>query len=156
MNLNNFLANIYFGSLDMEKFHSFHDLEEDEKTREITEKYKEITERYPSSYLEEKGTIPADLLDELKKIGFFGLNIPKEYGGLGLSVRQYLKVVAELSGSDLALALISLAHLSIGCKGIVLFGTEAQKEKYLVPAANGEMIFSYALKEPKTPSSLTR
>ncbi|MCG6916017.1 MAG: acyl-CoA dehydrogenase family protein [Deltaproteobacteria bacterium] len=152
MNLNNFLANIHFGSLDMEKFHSFRDLEEDEKTREITEKYKEITERYPSSYLEEKGTIPTDLLDELKRIGFFGLNIPKEYGGAGLSLRQYLKVVAELSSSDLALALISLAHLSIGCKGIVLFGTEAQKERYLVPAATGEMIFSYALTEPKTGS----
>jgi len=152
MNFDNFLANIYFGALDMEKFHSFRDLEEDEKIREITEKYQEITERYPSSYLEEKGTIPADLLDELKRIGFFGLNIPKEYGGVGLSVRQYLKVVAELSSRDLALALISLAHLSIGCKGIVLFGTEGQKEKYLVPAATGEMIFSYALTEPKTGS----
>ena len=152
MNFDNFLANIYFGSLDMEKFHSFRDLEEDEETREITEKFQQVTERYPSSYLEEQGTIPADLLDELKKIGFFGLNIPKEYGGLGLSVRQYLKVVAELSSSDLALALVSLAHLSIGCKGIVLFGNEAQKAKYLVPAATGEMIFSYALTEPKTGS----
>jgi len=57
--------------------------------------------------------------------------------------------VEVLSISDLALALISLAHLSIGCKGIVLFGTEAQQAKYLVPAATGEMIFSYALTEPK-------
>jgi acyl-CoA dehydrogenase family protein 9 len=152
MNFDNFLASVYFGSLDMDIFHSFRDLEEDEKTRAITEKYQEITERYPSSSLEERGTIPADLLDELKKIGFFGLNIPKEYGGIGLTLRQYLKVVAELSSSDLSLALISLAHLSIGCKGIVLFGTEGQKEKYLFPAANGEMIFSYALTEPKTGS----
>ena len=53
---------------------------------------------------------------------------------------------------DLALALISLAHLSIGCKGIVLFGNKAQKEKYLIPAATGEMIFSYALTEPKVGS----
>jgi acyl-CoA dehydrogenase family protein 9 len=149
MNFDNFLANIYFGSLDMEKFHSFRDLEEDEQTREITEKYKDLTERYPASHLEEKGTVPAELLEELKKIGFFGLNIPEEYGGVGLSIRQYLKVVEVLSGRDLALALISLAHLSIGCKGIVLFGTAAQKEKYLIPAATGEMIFSYALTEPK-------
>ena len=149
MNFDNFLTNIYFGTLDMERFHSFRDLEEDDKSREIIEKYKKITERYPSSYLEEEETIPADLMEELKKIGFFGLNLPEEYGGVGLSLRQYLKVVEVLTGSDLALALISLAHISIGCKGIVLFGTEAQKKKYLVPAASGEMIFSYALTEPK-------
>lgn len=149
MDFNNFLANIYFGSLDVEKLHSFRDIIEDAKTREIIEKYQEITEKYPPSLLEEKGTVPAELLGELKKIGFFGLNIPQEYGGVGLSVRQYLKVVGDLSSSDLALALISLAHLSIGCKGILLFGNEAQKKKYLVPAASGDMIFSYALTEPK-------
>jgi acyl-CoA dehydrogenase family protein 9 len=149
MNFDNFLSNIYFTTLDMELFHSFRDLEEDDKSREAIEKYQKITERYPSSYLEEQGTVPSELLEELKKIGFFGLNIPKEYGGVGLSLRQYLKVVEVLAGSDLSLALISLAHLSIGCKGIVLFGTEAQKKKYLIPAASGEMIFSYALTEPK-------
>jgi len=149
MNFDNFLANIYFGSLDVERFHSFRDLEEDDKTREIIEKYEEITERYPSSHLEEQGTVPAELLEELKRIGFFGLNIPEKYGGVGLKLKQYLKVVEEIAGRDLALAIISLAHLSIGCKGIVLFGNEAQKEKYLVPAATGEMIFSYALTEPK-------
>ena len=149
MDFDNFLANIYFGSLDMERFHSFQDLEMDEKTREIIEKYQNIIERYPSSYLEEQGTLPRELLEELKRIGFFGLNIPKEYGGVGLDLKQYLKVVEEIAGLDLALAIISLAHLSIGCKGIVLFGNDRQKQKYLVPAATGEMIFSYALTEPK-------
>lgn len=149
MNLDSFLGNIYFGSMDMERFHSFQDLEEDEKTRKIVSTYLEATKKYPPSYLEQQGTIPAELLEELKKIGFFGLNIPEKYGGVGLSLRQYLQVVAEIAGIDLALVLISLAHLSIGCKGIVLFGNEAQKEKYLVPAASGEMIFSYALTEPK-------
>ena len=152
MNFESFLGNIYFGSMNMEPFHSFKDLEEDEKTREIVSKYLEVTKQYPPSYLEQQGTIPAELLEELKKIGFFGLNIPEKYGGVGLSLRQYFKVVAEIAGKDLALALISLAHLSIGCKGIVLFGNEAQKEQYLVPAASGEMIFSYALTEPKVGS----
>ena len=98
MDLNNFLANIYFGSLDMELFHSFKDLAEDDKSREIIGKYKEITERFPSSYLEEEGTVPTELLEELKQIGFFGLNIPEDYGGVGLSIRQYLKVVAQRVG----------------------------------------------------------
>jgi acyl-CoA dehydrogenase family protein 9 len=149
MNFESFLGNIYFGSMDMERFHSFKDLEEDETTKEIISRYFEVTKNDPPSSLEQQGTIPVELLEELKKIGFFGLNIPEKYGGVGLSLRQYLQVVAEIAGKDLALALISLAHLSIGCKGIVLFGNEAQKEKYLVPAASGEMIFSYALTEPK-------
>ena len=152
MNFESFLGNIYFGSMDMERFHSFQDLEEDEKTREIVSKYLEVTKKYPPSYLEQQGTIPTELMEELKKMGFFGLNLPEKYGGVGLSLRQYLQVVAEIAGKDLALGLISLAHLSIGCKGIVLFGNEAQKEKYLVPAASGEMIFSYALTEPKVGS----
>jgi len=149
MAFDSFLADIYYSSLDTDLFHSFKDLEEDEKTNEIIGRYLKITKKYPSSYLEEKETIPAELLEELKEIGFFGINIPEQYGGLGLGLHQYLKVVAELTGRDLSLALISLAHLSIGCKGIVLFGSEAQKEKYLGPAARGEMIFSYALTEPK-------
>jgi acyl-CoA dehydrogenase family protein 9 len=148
MDSENFLANIYFGSLDMERFHSFQDLGEDEKTGDIISKYLEVTEKYPALYLEEKGTVPPELFELLKETGFFGLNIPEEYGGVGLNLWQYLKVVEEISSRDLALALISLAHLSIGCKGIVLFGNEEQKEKYLVAAAAGEMIFSYALTEP--------
>ncbi|MEE8622098.1 MAG: acyl-CoA dehydrogenase family protein [Syntrophobacteria bacterium] len=152
MNFESFLGNIYFGSMDMERFHSFQDIEEDGKTREIVSKYLEVTKKYPPSYLEQQGTIPAELMEELKKMSFFGLNLPEKYGGVGLSLRQYLQVVAEIAGKDLALVLISLAHLSIGCKGIVLFGNEAQKEKYLVPAASGEMIFSYALTEPKVGS----
>ncbi len=152
MKSDSFLESIYFGSLDMEKFHSFKDLEQDEKTSEIIRKYLEATERYPALDLEEKGTVPPELFEKLKEIGFFGLNIPEIYGGVGLDMRQYLKVVEELTSRDLALALISLAHLSIGCKGIVLFGNEEQKKRYLVPAATGEMIFSYALTEPNTGS----
>jgi alkylation response protein AidB-like acyl-CoA dehydrogenase len=82
MNFESFLGNIYFGSMDMERFHSFKDLEEDEKTREIVSKYLEVTKKYPPSYLEQQGTISAELLAELKKIGFFGLNIPEKYGGV--------------------------------------------------------------------------
>ncbi len=148
MNSKSFLESIYFGSMDMERFHSFKDLEADEKTNEMISKYLKATEKYPALDVEEKGTVPPELFEKLKESGFFGLNLPEEYGGVGLNMWQYLKVVEEITSRDLALALISLAHLSIGCKGIVLFGSEAQKKKYLVPAAAGEMIFSYALTEP--------
>ena len=67
-------------------------------------------------------------------------------------MHQYLKIVEHTMASGMALGFTALAHLSIGVKGIVLFGTEAQKQKYLVPAASGDMIFSYALTEPGTGS----
>ena len=148
----NFLANVYFGSLDTDLIHSYREQEVEEKTREVIAKFAELSDQYPPQVLEQAGAVSKELLRKLGAIGFFGLTIPSAYGGLGLSLRQYLEVVEEIASRDLALALLSLAHLSIGMKGIVLFGTEEQKRKYLPPAASGEMIFSYALTEPKTGS----
>jgi len=148
----NFLANVYFGSLDTDLIHSYREEEVEEKTREVIAKFAELSDQYPPQVLEQAGAVSKELLRKLGAIGFFGLTIPSAYGGLGLSLRQYLEVVEEIASRDLALALLSLAHLSIGMKGIVLFGTEEQKRKYLPPAASGEMIFSYALTEPKTGS----
>jgi len=147
-----FLANVYFGSLNTDLIHSYREEEAEEKTREVIAKFAQLSEEYPPQSLEQQGSVPKELLRKLGAIGFFGLTIPTAYGGLGLSLRQYLKVVEEIASRDLALALLSLAHLSIGMKGILLFGTEEQKRKYLPPAASGEMIFSYALTEPKTGS----
>jgi len=148
----NFLINAYFGSFDAERFNSFREFEASEITRGIIEKYFEVNSEYPASLLEEKETVPADLLEKLGRNDFFGLTIPREYGGVGLSLRQYLHIVEALAGHNLSLGILALAHLSIGIKGIVLFGNEEQKRKYLVPAASGEMIFSYALTEPQTGS----
>ena len=148
----NFLAKVYFGSLDSDLIHSYREEDAEEKTREVIAKFAELSDQYPPQVLEQAGAVPKELLRKLGTIGFFGLTIPNAYGGLGLSLRQYLQVVKEVASRDLALALLSLAHLSIGMKGILLFGTEGQKRKYLPPAASGEMIFSYALTEPKTGS----
>jgi acyl-CoA dehydrogenase family protein 9 len=147
-----FLGSVYFGSLGTDLIHSYREEEAEEKTREVIAKFAELSDRYPPQVLEQAGAIPKELLKKLGTIGFFGLTIPTAYGGLGLSLRQYLKVVEEIASRDLALALLSLAHLSIGMKGILLFGSEEQKRKYLPRAASGEMIFSYALTEPKTGS----
>ena len=152
MTYDNFLINTYLGNLDLELFHSFQRLEADEKSQEIIERYRIINARYPAAEMEKKGVVPKELFDDLKEIGFFGLNIPARYGGVGLKVWQYLKVVEEIVAENMSLGFTALAHLSIGVKGIVLFGTEAQKERYLPQAASGDMIFSYALTEPKTGS----
>ncbi len=150
MNYNNFLMDAFLGKLNTDRFAAFQGLERDDQVDEILNQYKQIMARYPVS--EDAGAVPQELFDELKSIGFFGLSIPARYGGLGLKIRQYLKIVEAIAAENMSLGFTALTHLSIGAKGIVLFGTEAQKERYLVPAATGEMVFSYALTEPKTGS----
>jgi acyl-CoA dehydrogenase family protein 9 len=152
MTYENFLINLYFDSLNTDRFNNFREFEANETTRAIIQKYLEVNSEYPASCLEEKGTVPADLMEKLGRNDFFGLTIPREYGGVGLSLSQYLHIVETLASQNMSLGILALAHLSIGIKGIVLFGTEEQKRKYLAPAASGEMIFSYALTEPQTGS----
>jgi acyl-CoA dehydrogenase family protein 9 len=89
------------------------------------------------------------LLEEMKKLGLFGITIPKDYGGLGFDLTDYLYLVSVMAETDMSLAIIPLGHLSIGVKGIILFGNDEQKKKYLPQAADGSMIFAYALTEPK-------
>jgi len=148
----NFLINTYFDSLDSDRFNSFREFEANETIEAVIQKYLEVNSEYPASYLEEKGAVPVDLMKKLGSNDFFGLTIPRKYGGVGLSLRQYLHIVETLASQDMSLGILALAHLSIGIKGIVLFGNAEQKRKYLVPAASGEMIFSYALTEPQTGS----
>jgi acyl-CoA dehydrogenase family member 9 len=152
MSYENFLINAYFDSLDSDRFNSFREFEANETIQSIIQKYLDVNSEYPASSLEEKGTVPVDLIKKLGRNNFFGLTIPRKYGGVGLSLRQYLHIVETLASQNMSLGILALAHLSIGIKGIVLFGNEKQKHKYLVPAASGEMIFSYALTEPQTGS----
>jgi acyl-CoA dehydrogenase family protein 9 len=144
----NFLISAFAGHLDIDRLQVFRDIEPDGKTRQLTRQFHEIQEEYPAADLDAKGVIPPEAMDRLKQIGFFGLNIPVEFGGLGLDLWQYLQVVEEIISRNMSLGFTALAHLSIGIKGILLFGTDAQKKKYLPLAASGAMIFSYALTEP--------
>lgn len=130
-------------------FRSLSDSKTDDQTIELIERFHDISQKFPPSDLEKMGKVPKELLAELKTLGFFGLDIPMAYGGLGLSLPQYLRIVEDVATQNLDLGFTALAHLSIGTKGIILFGTEKQKRKYLGPAASGNMIFSYALTEPR-------
>ena len=149
MKFKNFLENLYFGYLDTEMFQSSFASKTEDQILELNERFHKISERFPASELEQMGKVPEELLAELKTIGFFGLDIPKAYGGLGLNLSQYLRLVEDVATQNMDLGITALAHLSIGTKGILLFGTEEQKQKYLGPAASGQMIFSYALTEPR-------
>jgi acyl-CoA dehydrogenase family protein 9 len=148
MSDDSFLINAFDGHLGIDRLRVFRNIEPDDKTRQLTRQFHEIQEEYPAAYLDAEGVIPPEAMDRLKQIGFFGLNIPVEYGGSGLDLWQYLQVVEEIISRNMSLGFTALAHLSIGIKGILLYGTDAQKKKYLPLAASGAMIFSYALTEP--------
>lgn len=146
------LEDLYLHSFDKRKFDSFTAVELDSKTKKILNEYEKLIKDYPPAKLEEDGELPEALWAGLKKLGLFGLNVPVEYGGAGLDLHQYLKVLEAMARQDLGLTIIPTAHLSIGIKGILLFGNEEQKKKYLPKAASGEMIFAYALTEPEVGS----
>jgi len=96
--------------------------------------------------LDEK--IPQKVLDDLKELGLFGMAIPTAYGGGGMSHTTFARVMEEIGALDSSIAVTLGAHQSIGLEGILLFGTEAQKAKYLPKLATGEHVASFALTEP--------
>lgn len=81
-------------------------------------------------------------------LGLMGLNIPEAYGGFGASAKVFNRVFGEIGATDPALAVYFGAHQSIGCKGIVLFGTEEQKQRWLPRCASGELVAAFCLTEP--------
>ncbi|XP_069776199.1 very long-chain specific acyl-CoA dehydrogenase, mitochondrial isoform X2 [Narcine bancroftii] len=83
----------------------------------------------------------------LKEMGAFGLQVPSELGGLGLSNTQYARLVEIVGVHDLGVGITLGAHQSIGFKGILLYGNDAQKKKYLPKLATGETIAAYCLTE---------
>lgn len=136
------------GSFDREFFEGFRFAEPGPEARRQIEAFERLTQEFPPAEIERAGAVPPEALAAMGRQGFFGMSVPRDYGGMGLPFSQYLKVVERMAVVDLSLALVSLAHLSIGIQGIVLFGTHAQKQKYLPPGATGEIIFAYALTEP--------
>ncbi|MEN6464321.1 MAG: acyl-CoA dehydrogenase family protein [Syntrophaceae bacterium] len=146
------MEQIYRGELDPGIYNAFAQKHDFSRARDLVQKYRELLQKFPVASIEESGRIPAEMLAGMKKSGLFGISVPGEHGGLGFSLFEYLKVIEEVSRIDMSPALVFVAHLSIGIRGIELFGTPEQKSRYLPRAASGEMIFSYALTEPLTGS----
>jgi len=92
--------------------------------------------------------LPQDMLDGARQLGLFGLSIPPEYGGLGLSVQQKALVHEQIGRGPWGLASFISVHTGLGCVGIVKFGSEEQKRRYLPKMAAGEWLGSFALTEP--------
>jgi acyl-CoA dehydrogenase len=100
----------------------------------------------------EDDAIPADALAEMRALGLFGLSIPEEYGGLGLSMEDECRVMFEFCRCSPAFRSAFGTNVGIGSQGLVMFGTEAQKEKWLPGIASGDTVTSFALTEPEAGS----
>ncbi|MCZ6649553.1 MAG: acyl-CoA dehydrogenase [Acidobacteria bacterium] len=101
-----------------------------------------------SRALDESQEFPREIMAAAGKLGLLGCLFPEEYGGAGLSYVDYVTVIEEISAVDGALGLSVAAHNSLCSNHIFMFGSEDQKQRYLVPLARGEKIGSWSLTEP--------
>jgi acyl-CoA dehydrogenase len=113
-----------------------------------------VTERLRplEAKVSEDDAMPPELVEEMKGLGLFGLSIPEQYGGLDLSMEDECLVAVELGRTSPAFRSTFGTNVGIGSQGLVMFGTDAQKEKYLPGIASGEIITSFALTEPEAGS----
>jgi acyl-CoA dehydrogenase len=102
--------------------------------------------------VEELDDVPAEIVADMKEMGLFGLSIPEQYGGIGLSMSQECRVAYEIGQTALAFRSVFGTNVGIGSQGILIDGTEAQKQAWLPKVATGELIMSFALTEPDTGS----
>jgi acyl-CoA dehydrogenase len=100
------------------------------------------------NHLEEHDEVPAELVEAMKEMGLFGLTVPEEFGGIGLSVAQEVQVNFELGQTAPAFRSVFGTNIGIGSQGILMDGTPDQKADYLPRVASGELVMSFALTEP--------
>lgn len=98
--------------------------------------------------VEETDSIPADIVTQMREMGLFGLTIPEEYGGLGVTMEEEVNIAFELGRTSPAFRSYIGTNNGIGSIGILLDGTEAQKSHYLPKLASGELLSSFCLTEP--------
>jgi acyl-CoA dehydrogenase len=96
----------------------------------------------------EEDEVPEAVVREMRDMGLFGLSIPEEYGGLGLSMGEEVRVALELGRTTPAFRSVFGTNVGIGSQGLVMAGSETQKAEWLPPIASGEVITSFALTEP--------
>ena len=98
--------------------------------------------------MDREESFPYDLVKKMAELGFMGLPFPEEYGGSGADTVSYALAVMEIARADASTAITMAAHVSLGATPFYLFGSEEQKQRYLVPLAQGKMLWGFGLTEP--------
>jgi alkylation response protein AidB-like acyl-CoA dehydrogenase len=102
--------------------------------------------------LDESGEFPYETIKKMGQLGFMGIEVPEAYGGAGMDTIAYVLAMEEINKVDASHGTIMSVNNSLFCHGILKFGTEEQKQKYVVPVAGGEKIGAYSLTEPMSGS----
>merc|ERR1719273_286377 len=153
---NSFVQNVFRGMIEPTQVFPF-PVALDEEQRENLEMLVPIAERV----MEEQNdpllndqleSVPEDTVNALRELGAFGLQVPVELDGVGLTNTQYARLTEIVGGNDLGVGIFIGAHQSIGFKGILLAGTPEQKAQYLPRLASGEDFAAFALTEPASGS----
>jgi acyl-CoA dehydrogenase family member 9 len=126
--------------------------QEKQAVDEILQRFGDLAPHIDPRAIDRDNAIPEQIRQGMAELGLFGLTVPQEYGGLSLGTRAYARVIEAVTAACPALMLMLGAHLSIGLKGLVLYGTEQQKARYLPGLAKGEALAAFALTEPQAGS----
>ncbi len=155
-----FIRELYLGELPLDLVHPFPvDKTERPEFQQFYEGMRDFLKNEVDSVaIDQTGEYPEAVLNGLRKLGAFGMKVPKEYGGLGLTISEYCKVMEMVGSADGNLGALLSAHQSIGVpQPLKIFGTPEQKKKYLTRCAAGA-ISAFALTEPHVgsdPASLS-
>jgi len=104
--------------------------------------------------VDEKDKFPMDIFNEMGRLGFLGIGVKEEYGGSNAGAITLCILIEELARVSSGVAAGTMAHLCLGMGPVIKFGSEAQKKKYLVPAARGEILAALAITEPNAGSDV--
>ena len=104
---------------------------------------------------DEKQQFPAEQIKKMGELGFLGMMVDPKYGGSGLDAVSYVLAMEEISKIDASASVVMSVNNSLVCWGLETYGTEEQKQKYLVPLATGEIIGAFCLSEPEAGSDAT-
>ena len=145
-----FVRELFLGNFRLDLVHPYPTAAPDDvaRAKPFLQKLEQVLKTVDSDKIDREGEIPEDVIQRLREIGAFGIKIPKEYGGLGLSQLSYMRAIALVTSLDGSITALLSAHQSIGVpQPLKMFGTEEQKKKYLPRLAKGA-ISAFALTEP--------
>jgi alkylation response protein AidB-like acyl-CoA dehydrogenase len=126
--------------------------EEQEMIRDAAREFAQKEILPTAAEFDETGKFPVETIRKAGELGFMGIEVPEEYGGAGLDAVGFALLMEEIAAADAAHSTIISVNNSLYSNGILEFGTEEQKQKYVTPVASGEVIGAYGLTEPQSGS----
>ncbi|XP_034023263.1 complex I assembly factor ACAD9, mitochondrial-like [Thalassophryne amazonica] len=145
-----YVKDLFLGQINKAEVFPYPEIR-NEELEELTQLVKRVekffSEEVDSQKIDRGARIPLETLNRLKELGLFGIQIPKEYGGLGLPTTLFARL-AEIIGTDASITITLAAHQATVLKGFLIAGNEAQNQKYLPKLASGEHIAAFCLTEP--------